>query len=339
MDKKKNIAKSILITLAFPLVMWGIMEVLVRAKTGHAMIVSMLDIKTIVRNAGISAMIAYALAFNLLSGRFDLSLGAQRLAGTIIGGLVALHFGFSGIGLLICSLLFGLLFGFLTGLMFVTFRVPPMVLGIGMGLIWEVVPYIVSDGKGLNVFGNQDVAILIETPFIIGITVVVGAVVTFIMSRTKFGYELKAIQGSQQIAQNSGINIFKNTVLCYTFAGGLVCMAGAIATAYSTNLSATLGLTSSAVVAANMFPMIVGQYIGRWSNSGVGIIVASITIRIFSYGLTLMEFSEANSSMFNMLFFVGFLIFLANEDIYRKRKAEKARVAEALSYKTDNGIA
>ena len=331
--------KNILITIAFPLVMWAIMELIVRVKTGHPMIVSTLDIKNIVRNAGMSAIIAYALSFNLSSGRFDFSLGAQRLAGTIIGGYIAVKMGLSGIALVIFAIAFGALFGFITGMMFIIFRVPPMILGIGMGLVLEVIPYVATNGIGLNLFGKTGMGILSDTYFIIAMVIIVAIFVTLLTTKTRFGYELKAIQGSQLISQNSGIDIFKHTVLCYTFAGALVCIAGVMEASYYSNLQASLGLASSAVVAGNMFPMIMGGFIGKWSNQSIGIIVAAITIRIFSYGLTLLEFSEANASVFNMLFFVGFLIFLANQDILKKRKAEKARIQEAIDYKREAGIA
>lgn len=331
--------KNFLITVAFPLVMWAIMEVVVRLRTGHGMVVSMLDVKLIVRNAGMSAIIAYALSFNLSSGRFDFSLGAQRLAGSIIGGIVAMRLGLSGVFVMLFAIAFGALFGFITGLMFVIFRIPPMVLGIAMGLVLEVIPYVVSNGIGLNLFGVAGMDILSDTYFIIVVVVLVGIFVTILTNKTKFGYELKAIQGSQLIAQNSGIHIFRHTILCYTFAGALVCIAGVMNASYYSSLAASLGLASAGVVAGNMFPMILGGYIGKWSNQSIGIIVAALTIRFFSYGLTLMEFSEANTSLFNMLLFVGFLIFLANEDIFKKKKAEKERILEAVAYKNETGIA
>ena len=336
---KKNLFKNILFTVAFPVVMYLIMELILYTTKGTHVISSQLDIKSILRDAGIAAIIAYALSFNLGSGRIDLSLGAQRLAGTILGGTIALNIGLTGVWLMLFAIVFGAIFGFITGMMFVTFRVPPIVLGIGMGLIIEVIPYVATKGVGLNLFGREGVAVLSETWFIGAVVVIVGAVVYVLINKTRFGYELNAIQGNQQISQNSGIKIFKHTVLCYTFAGALVCVAGVMSASYYTTLSASMGLTSSAVVMGNMFPMILGGYIGRKSNSSIGIIVAALTIRIFSYALTLMEFSEANTSVFNMLFFVGFLVFLANEDVLRKKKAEKARIAEAIAYKQQLGIA
>ena len=119
-------------------------------------------------------------------------------------------------------------------LAFITLRVPPMVLGVGLGLVWECVPYVVSQGKGLNLFGVSGVEILSQTSFVVVLMVV----------------------------------------------------AGTVDVAFSTQMSATLGLASNAPVVTNMFAMILGGYIGSRSNQAVGIIVAALTIKLFSFGLT-----------------------------------------------------
>jgi len=325
MEKSKKL-KDILFTIAFPIVVFIIMEALCYFLKGKHIITTVGDIKTLVRNTGIASMTAFALSFNLKAGRFDLSLGAQRLAGCIIGGTIAINLGLRGFGLLLFSLVFGLIFGFLTGLAFVTLRVPPMVLGIGMGLVWEVVPYEVTGGKGLNLYGVSGMESINNTAFIIGVVLVVAFLVMILLQYTTFGYESRAVQGNQLVAQNSGIDIFKNTVLAYTFAGGLVCVAGVLNVAYTTQLAASLGLTSNGVVTAHMFAMMLGGYIGERSNESIGIIVAALTISIFKYALALMEFSEANNSVINMTVFVLFLVFLANRYFFKKRKDEQARI-------------
>jgi ribose transport system permease protein len=336
---KSRKVKDVLFTVAFPVAIFILMELLCLALKGRHLVGSLLDIKTLVRNTGISAILAFALSFNLSCGRFDLSLGAQRLAGTIVGGVIAMDLGLTGLWFLLFSVVFGLLFGFLTGMLFVITRVPPMVLGVGLGLVWECVPYVYSEGKGLNLFGYAGTEILTSTPFTIIIMVAVGFFVTVIMNKTKFGCEMKAIQGSQFIARNSGINIFRHAVLCYTFAGALVCIGGIIDAAYQTQMSATLGLTSNSAVSSNMFAMMLGGYIGEKSNQATGVIVASFTLSIFSYGLTLMELSEANTSVVNQTVFVLFLVFLANRYFLKKRSAEKARIAQALERKKELSVA
>ena len=336
---KSRKVKDVLFTVAFPVAIFILMELLCLALKGRHLVGSLLDIKTLVRNTGISAILAFALSFNLSCGRFDLSLGAQRLAGTIVGGVIAMDLGLTGLWFLLFSVVFGLLFGFLTGMLFVITRVPPMVLGVGLGLVWECVPYVYSEGKGLNLFGYAGTEILTSTPFTIIIMVAVGFFVTVIMNKTKFGCEMKAIQGSQFIARNSGINIFRHAVLCYTFAGALVCIGGIIDAAYQTQMSATLGLTSNSAVSSNMFAMMLGGYIGEKSNQATGVIVASFTLSIFFYGLTLMELSEANTSVVNQTVFVLFLVFLANRYFLKKRSAEKARIAQALERKKELSVA
>ena len=336
---KNRKVKDVLFTIAFPIAVFILMELLCLILKGRHLVGSLLDIKTLVRNTGISAILAFALSFNLSCGRFDLSLGAQRLAGTIVGGVIAMNLGLTGLWFLLFSIVFGLIFGFITGMMFIITRVPPMVLGVGIGLVWECVPYVFSEGKGLNLFGYAGTEILTSTPFTIIVMIAVGFFVTVIMNKTKFGCEMKAIQGSQFIARNSGINVFRHAVLCYTFAGALVCIGGIIDAAYQTQMSATLGLASNSAVSSNMFAMMLGGYIGEKSNQATGVIVAALTLSIFSYGLTLMELSEANTSVVNQTVFVLFLVFLANRYFLKKRAAEKARIAQALAKRKELSVA
>ena len=198
--KRSSKLKDILFTVAFPVLTWLVMEILCLVLKNKHVIATALDIKTVIRNTGIAAVTAYALSFNLKEGRFDLSLGAQRMAGTIIGGLLAMALGLSGLWLLVFAVVFGFLFGVLTGLAFITLRVPPMVLGVGMALIWEVIPYLVSGGKGLNLFGVGGMSILTESWFQILVVVIMAVLVYILMNYTRLGYETKAVQGSQLIA-------------------------------------------------------------------------------------------------------------------------------------------
>lgn len=333
--KKNSKLNDVLFTVAFPVVVWLLMEILCLVVANRHVIQTMLDIKTVIRNTGITALTAYAMSFNLKEGRFDLSLGAQRLAGTIIGGLIAIKLGLSGLWLLLFAMIFGFIFGLLTGLAFVGFRVPPMVLGVGMALIWEVVPYIASEGKGLNLFGVQGMGILTETWFQIAVVLIMAIVVYILMNFTRLGYETKAVQGSQFIAKNSGINIFRHAVECYTLAGILICIAGVLDVAFTTQMAAGLGNTSNGVVTANMFAMILGSYIGERSDSSIGIIVASLTLNVFKYGLAMMQLSEANNSVVNMVIFIVFLVYQANRHVKKLHKDQRARVAVAQEKKAN----
>ncbi|TCT15532.1 ribose/xylose/arabinose/galactoside ABC-type transport system permease subunit [Natranaerovirga pectinivora] len=328
MKNKKNIYKTAYV-LSVPLVVGLIMEVIVYMQTGGHLISSMLDIRNIIRDLGVTALIAFALSLNLGSGRFDLSLGAQRLVATIIGGNIALRLGFNGIGVLIMAILFGLLAGFVVGMIFITFRVPPVILGLGMAMVYESLAFAGSRGLGLQLFGAPNTRMLVNPNFTLMVLGLATLFVFVLFTYTKFRYEMQAMRGSQKIAKTSGINVFRHVVICYTIAGGLVAIAGVLSAAMAGALLPTLGMTSNSAVIAMTFPMFIGTYLSRRSNIALGIISASLTIRLFGFGMVALQISTALNTTINMILFIGFLAFLANRHIPDLRKREKARIKEA----------
>ena len=233
------------------------------------------------------------------------------------------------------SIIFGVIFGLLAGIMFVITRVPPMVLGIGMGLIYECVAFAGSQSKGLSLFGVEGIEILTNINFTIVVIFIVAAIVMMLMGYTKFGYHMRSIQGSQRIAQASGINVFKHAVLCYAFAGGTVSVSGVFSAAFEGGMATSMGFASNGAIYNGFFPMFLGQYMAKWSNQALGIIVATITLSIFSAGLSAIKLTSELSSVINMLALLAFLVFLANKNIIKDKKAEKARIALAKEKKQE----
>jgi ribose transport system permease protein len=129
------------------------MEIICRAKMGRHVFNTALDVQNYVRNVGISACTALALSYNLGHGRFDLSLGAQRMLVAIIGGNLAIKLGLGAPGIILFALAFGFIAGSLVGLLFVAIRIPAMVLGVGMGLVYECIAFAGSESLGLQLYG------------------------------------------------------------------------------------------------------------------------------------------------------------------------------------------
>ncbi len=330
---KTSKVKPILITVAFPVVMFLLMELLCVTTQGRHVFISVLDVQNYVRATCIAACTALALSLNLSNGRFDLSLGAQRLAAAILGGNLAISLGLGGIGVLVFALVFGLVLGGVVGLIFVWFRTPAMVLGTGMALIYECLAFVGSNSKGLQLYAAPNVRNLSNMYLCITVLVIVLAVFLIMVKYFRFGYHMRAISGSQKIAHNSGINVFKHAVGCYTLAGGAIAVAGVFDAAYSGSMDAQLGMGSSSVVMTNCFPMYLGKYLARWSNEAVGILVSSMTIKIFQTGLSVMKFSMTEQRVLTLFLFLLFLVFRANESVFRVRRAKKARVAQAQEKK------
>lgn len=333
MNSVRRKLRSVIITVAFPVLMFLIMDILCLITQERHVFISILDVQNYVRATCIAACTALALSLNLSNGRFDLSLGAQRMAATILGGNLAIALGLGTAGVLVFALIFGLLLGGIVGLIFVYFRTPAMVLGVGMGLIYECVAFIGSDSQGLQLYAAPNVRGLSNMYVCIAVMLAVLVIFLILVKYIRFGYHMRAIGGSQRIAYNSGINIFRHAIGCYTLAGGAVAFAGVFEAAYAGSMDAALGNTSSSVVMTNCFPMYLGKYLGRWSNEAVGILVSSMTIKLFQTGLSIMKFSMTEQRVFTLCLFLVFLVFRANETILRDRRAKKARIAQAHEMK------
>ncbi len=320
-------------TLIIPISVWLVMEILNLAFAGTHTLNSMVDYTTLMRNLVSSFCFALGLNCNLPVGRMDLSTGAQMYLACIIGGNVALSMGLGGIGVLVFSFVLGMLAGAITGILFIKTKILPMVLGIGVSLVYETISFSLYNQQGLLLFGKPGVEILSNRIFIVVVTLIIMAVMTLLFQYSGFGYNRRAIQGNQKLANDSGINIYKNAVLCYIAAGGLVAIAGVFDTAYKSSLTPVLGMSSNATVFANMFPMAVGVWLAKKSNPVIGILFGSLSVQILSLGLakfTTIGMSDYMQTCIKYSVWLIFMIYRMNEDkiqyaIDRKKRINLAK--------------
>lgn len=315
-------------TLVVPFAVWAVMECVCRIQLGTGVINNMADLKNLARTWASTFCVALALSCNVTSGRMDLSLGAQSTLAAIIGGNLALKMGLGGMGILLFSIITGMAAGAVVGFLYIRLKILPMILGIGMALIYECIAFLSFHSSGLGLFGVAKAANLSSVGFIMAVMVLIMAVMSYMQVYSPFGYDYRAIQGNQKIAMNSGINILKNAVICYTLAGGLVAVAGVFNAAYSGQLMPELGMASSSRVFSNMFPMFLGIYIGRSTNPVVGIFFSSLAIKFLAIGLAKFPIDISVQQLISVSLFLLFLIFQNNESRVRLWKKKKVRVQE-----------
>lgn len=341
--RKKHIPlMNALFTIAVPVVVWLVMELLNVTICGAHTLASTVDLTTLMRNLASTFCFALGLNCNMPQGRMDTSTGAQMYLACILGGNVALSMNLGGVGILVFSLVLGLLLGSFTGVLFVNLRILPMVLGLGISLVYECISFSMYDQQGLNLFGKQGVEILSSKVFIVVVTLLVIAVMTYMFQYSSFGYNRRAIQGNQKLASDSGINIYINAVLCYTLAGALVAVAGVFDTAYKSNLVPVLGMNSNSTVFAAMFPMAVGMWLSRKSNPVIGILSGALAVQILVIGLskfTAVGLSSYWQTCLKYGCWLVFMIYRMNEDKLMQMKARRERIALAKSTRAKRAAA
>lgn len=321
--------KNVLIVSVIFCVTFAVVNLICYLGAGRPLFSTTLDIRNFLRTSSINFCIALALSFNLGNGRFDLSLGAQRMVATVIGGNIALRLGLGSFGIVIFAIAVGAIAGAVVGAIYVTFRIPPMVLGIGMALIYECVAFAFNP-SGLILYGLGSIQSLFGIGYPL-VTVAIFTVLCFVMLRyTKFGYRSRAIQGSQRLARNAGIHVNGNAVLCYTLGGGIVAVSGIYDAALKGRFEALLGFSSCTPIWSSCFPMFLGSYLAKWTNLPVGILIASVMVNFLKTGLSVLQFSSNAQSAIELSVFLVFLVIRANEGIFKQRKQRKARVELAF---------
>ncbi len=335
-DTLIHLAKAI----AVPLVVWAIMELIDRSMVGMGVINNAADFKTLFRNLISSLAFALAISTNLQCGRMDLSMGAQMYAGVIFGGNIAMMLGFGGVGVLIISMIIGGLCGLLIGTVFVNLRILPMVLGLGMTLVFECICFAINNQQGVILFGQKGMEILSNVTFIIIVTVIVIAAAHYLFQFSRFGFRYRAIQGSQKLAADAGINIYLNCILSYVIAGVLVACAGVFTTAYSGSLAPVLGMSSNAKVFSNMFPMVLGAWIGGMCNNReIGVLMGAVSVNFLLMGLAKLGLSASVQNVITYTLFLVFMIYNMNKHKIAYAKARKARLALAQKVMAEKAAA
>lgn len=330
-----------LFTVAVPVAVWLIMELLNLAFCGVHTLNSVIDYTTLMRNLVTSFCFALGLNCNLPVGRMDTSTGSQMYLACILGGNLALSLNLGGVGVLIFSMVVGMLAGGFVGVLFVNLRILPMVLGLGISLVYECISFSMYNQQGLNLFGKQGVSILSNWGFIIVVMVIIMAVMTFLFQYSSFGYNRRAIQGNQKLANDAGINIYINAVLCYIAAGALVSIAGVFDTAYKSNLVPVLGMSSNSTVFANMFPMAVGVWLAKKSNPVIGIVAGSLSVQFLILGLskfTMIGVSDYMQTCIRYSIWLIFMIYRMNEDKIALIKERHARIALARATRAKRAV-
>ncbi len=175
------------------------------------------------------------------AGLLNLGVEGMMLAGAFTGFVVALHTGSIAAGLAAgagSGLLLGLLFGWLT----ITLRVDQVIAGLGLTVFaGGLTGFLFRDWYGQRFpalpFASQKAAIPLlsqvpvlgpavfnQPPLVYGTWLLV-ILFAFIMARTRFGLEVRAVGENPFAADAAGVNVFRVRYLAVTV-GGLMAAAG-----------------------------------------------------------------------------------------------------------------
>lgn len=269
---------------------------------------------TFVRSAVIISFTAWALSLNLNSGRFDFSIGSISLLSSMIGAKIAVELNLPPFAMFTVIVLFGGLLGLVSGLVYVTLKLPPLITSLGMTLIYEALTFVVTNGEGVLISTNQSLIQLSSLENLIWMGCIGLALVYFVCNFTNFGYNMKALQFGQKIAVQTGIKEKRNALACYLLAGLLMGVVGSINITTRGSASVALNFSSISLMFVAFLPLFVGGFIGRFSEEKFGIFLGALTSAMITLGFVRLEVSTQMQSLINAIILLVFLMYLNNDN-------------------------
>ena len=251
---------------------------------------------TIMRAAVPLAILAGCQTLTMLTGGIDLSVGAvASMTGFVLATLV----GGPGLGVgILVALVAAVLCGAVTGIGVGIFRVHPLIMTLGMGLVvlglanvWQL--QMVQTGSGvpgsLRTLGSG--AFLQIVPYSLVVFVPLAALILSGLRRTGYGRLLYAIGDNDIAARLSGARSWQVLVLLYVLSAVLAGIAGFL-------ISGLTNVASVTLADSYVLPSVAAAVIGGTSIMGGrggfgGTIVGALILTVVGSLLTSLGYPEA----------------------------------------------
>ncbi|SFF28806.1 ribose transport system permease protein [Paenibacillus algorifonticola] len=252
------------------------------------------NILNVFRQVSINALIAFGMTFVILTGGIDLSVGATlALSGALTAGMMSS--GLDPITAVIIGLLAGAVMGAVNGLLVTKTNIAPFIATLATMTIYRGLALVYTDGRPITGFNSEFFTMIgggyfFGVPVPVMITIILFAVLYFILRKTTFGRNVYAIGGNEEASRLSGIKTGRFKIYVYTLTGLLSSLAGII-------LASRLNSAQANAGTGYELDAIAAVVLGGTSLSGgrgwiVGTLVGALIIGVLNNGLNLMGVSS-----------------------------------------------
>jgi ribose transport system permease protein len=179
-------------------------------------------------------------ALVIMCGEIDLSLGYVACFSGIVAARISMILGWPLWTCILCGLATGFIIGGITGFVVTRLGISAWITTLAVQFTCLGLDQTITQGLPQTITGTGLLEFVLSRP--LGLTwfffIFVGMIVIldFIIRRTTFGYELRAVGGNREAAEMGGIDVKKIKWLVFTLAG-LLAAAGGIFDALENNMA------------------------------------------------------------------------------------------------------
>ncbi len=265
------------------------------------------NIKNVLTQVSVNAVIAIGMSFVILTGGIDLSVGSILAVSAAAAGSIIKSTGNIYLAIII-ALAIGCVIGLINGVLVSKGRIQAFIVTLATMTIFRGVTYVYTNGTPISGLGQSFSGIgnkmILGLPIPVVIMAIVFGIAFYILSQTRYGRYVYALGGNEDSARLSGINTAKIKTLVYVISGAAAALSGIIVTSRigSASPNAGVGFELDAIAAV----VVGGTSLSGGEGSVVGTIIGALIIGVLNNGLNLV-----NVSPFYQAIVKGLVILLA----------------------------
>lgn len=268
---------------------------------------SVSNIKNILTQVSVNAVIAVGMSFVILTGGIDLSVGSILAISGAVAASIVKSTGNVFLAIIV-ALAIGSIVGLINGILVSKGRIQAFIVTLSTMIIFRGVTYVYTNGTPISGLGQSFSSIgnmmVLGIPIPVVFMVIVFGIAFYVLSQTRYGRYIYALGGNEDSARLSGINTDKIKTLVYIICGAAAALSGIIVTSRigSASPNAGVGFELDAIAAV----VLGGTTLVGGEGSVVGTIIGALIIGVLNNGLNLMNVSPFYQSIIK-----GIVILLA----------------------------
>lgn len=277
------------------------------------------------------AIMALGVTGVIITGGIDLSIGA-------VGSLAAVLFSLTWqyTHLLILSILVGfvtgIICGLLNGLIVTSTPIQPLIATLSTMFIFQSLAIVIIGQRNVSSFPNAFVSLgmdgLGNIPYQLIIFVLVAIVLGLLLSRTKFGHEVRLIGNNEGVALYSGIKVRFTKSMTYLISSVIAALAGMLMVAYFSSVKGD-------IANANLMPAIASVVLGGidiFGGSGtmVGVVLGSLFMGYLGQGLDFLNVSQSIQPIVSGIILLIAVSLRQARGFSLRKRLSRARIKEVV---------
>ena len=310
---KNKVFKNVVLTCVLPVCMYGILCII-----NPSNFLNFSTLLMIITQCLPYLVIGWSMLFGMSVGLWDFSVGARLLFAGLIGMRCSQIAGLPGF--IIGSMVASIVLSGLVGAVYSFLKIPSIIAGFAGMLIFEAMG--VNYQNAISVTIDSNYLILGKSPYIYILVALVYLAVYFSFNRTKFGYQIKAIGGNENVARSMGINSNRLKLMTFIIGGLFLGFATIMYVSNNGTVSMQTGMASMTKCFTPMMGVMIGMLL-TCCNPVIGVFVGELCITMVSSGMVALGVPFRLQNVVVGGFLIIFMAIQLNKDQVKKKFTSK----------------